>query len=136
MKSTPRGLRNNNPGNIRINTDVFQGEITPSKDKAFKQFRTMAYGYRSIFRILLTYKRAYKLSTIQQWISKWAPPEDNNDTSAYIGLVCRYSGQSATNVIDTTNKEVMCDIVAGISRQENGVEPDMSEIEAGWRLSR
>lgn len=26
----PRGLRNNNPGNIRINDDLFQGEIRPS----------------------------------------------------------------------------------------------------------
>lgn len=42
MKKVTRGLRNNNPGNIRINTDVFQGEITPSKDKSFKQFRSMA----------------------------------------------------------------------------------------------
>lgn len=136
MKKVTRGLRNNNPGNIRINTDVFQGEITPSKDKSFKQFRSMAYGYRAIFRILYTYKRAYKLDTIQQWISKWAPPEDNNDTVSYIGLVCRYCGMSASNVIDIANKELMCEIVAGISKQENGVEPDMSEIEVGWRLSR
>lgn len=48
----PRGLRNNNPGNIRRNSDVFQGEIRPSKDKSFKQFETMPYGYRAIFRIL------------------------------------------------------------------------------------
>ena len=135
-KKIVRGLRNNNPGNIRINSDVFQGEITPSKDRSFKQFKSLAYGYRAIFRILATYKRTYKLETIQQWISKWAPPEDNNDTQSYIALVCRYSGMSASDVIDTANKEVMCNIVAGISFQENGVEPDMSEIEAGWRLSR
>ena len=48
----PRGLRNNNPGNIRINDDLFQGEIRPSKDKSFKQFTTMAYGYRAMFKIL------------------------------------------------------------------------------------
>ena len=35
----PRGLRNNNPGNIRINDDLFQGEIRPSKDKSFKQLK-------------------------------------------------------------------------------------------------
>lgn len=35
-KELPRGLRNNNPGNIRINNDLFQGEIRPSKDKSFK----------------------------------------------------------------------------------------------------
>ncbi|MBX9055585.1 structural protein P5, partial [Parabacteroides merdae] len=49
---TARGLRNNNPGNIRINGDLFQGEVRPSKDKSFKQFTTMAYGYRAMFKIL------------------------------------------------------------------------------------
>ena len=49
----PRGLRNNNPGNIRKNSDVFQGEKT-SSDKEFKQFKSMAYGYRAIFISCLT----------------------------------------------------------------------------------
>ena len=54
--SLPRGLRNNNPGNIRKNSDVFQGEKT-SSDREFKQFKSMAYGYRAIFKILLNYGR-------------------------------------------------------------------------------
>ena len=45
--SLPRGLRNNNPGNIRNSSTVWVGEITPSKDKSFKQFKSMAYGYRA-----------------------------------------------------------------------------------------
>ena len=45
--SLPRGLRNNNPGNIRKNSDVFQGEKT-SSDREFKQFKSMAYGYRAL----------------------------------------------------------------------------------------
>lgn len=52
---TARGLRNNNPGNIRINNDLFQGEVRPSEDKSFKQFTTMAYGYRAMFKILSNY---------------------------------------------------------------------------------
>lgn len=52
---TARGLRNNNPGNIRINNDLFQGEVGPSEDKSFKQFTTMAYGYRAMFKILSNY---------------------------------------------------------------------------------
>ena len=47
--SLPRGLRNNNPGNIRRNSDVFQGEKT-SSDKEFKQFKSMAYEYRTIIK--------------------------------------------------------------------------------------
>lgn len=67
-KKLPRGLRNNNPGNIRINSDLFQGEVRPSKDKSFKQFETMAYGYRAVFRILSNYYRNYKLDTIRKMI--------------------------------------------------------------------
>lgn len=54
MKKTelPRGLRNNNPGNIRRNSNVFQGEKIPSSDRQFKQFKTLAYGYRAVFKIL------------------------------------------------------------------------------------
>ena len=43
----PRGLRLNNPGNIRISTTKWQGEIIPSADKSFKQFASLAHGYRS-----------------------------------------------------------------------------------------
>lgn len=62
----PRGLRNNNPGNIRKNSDLFQGEVTPGKDRDFKQFKTMAYGYRAMFKILSNYYRKYHLTTIRQ----------------------------------------------------------------------
>ena len=40
----PRGLRNNNPLNIRISKDNFIGELVPSGDKAFKQFKSIEYG--------------------------------------------------------------------------------------------
>lgn len=38
---TPRGLRNNNPGNIRLSSTKYQGEVQPSQDTAFKQFESM-----------------------------------------------------------------------------------------------
>ena len=84
-KKIPRGFRNNNPGNIRINRDLFQGEIRPSQDKSFKQFETMAYGYRAIFRILRNYYNNYKLETICKMIGRWAP-ENENDTDSFLSL--------------------------------------------------
>ena len=45
-----RGLRNNNPGNIRLSRTLWQGEIRPSQDRSFCQFRTMAYGYRALIK--------------------------------------------------------------------------------------
>lgn len=37
-----RGLRNNNPGNIRNSSTVWIGEVTPSNDKSFKQFKSIS----------------------------------------------------------------------------------------------
>lgn len=128
----PRGLRNNNPGNIRWNSDVFQGEKT-SSDREFKQFKSMAYGYRAIFKILSNYGRNYHLKTIRQMIGRWAP-ENENDTGAYVKAVSDYAGIPADDPIDINDREQMIRIVAGMSKVENGREADMSDVIAGWNL--
>ena len=128
----PRGLRNNNPGNIRRNSDVFQGEKT-SSDKEFKQFKSMAYGYRAIFKILSNYYRNYKLDTIRKMISRWAPENENN-TNAYIKAVSDYAGIPADDPININDREQMIRIVAGMSKVENGREADMSDVITGWSL--
>jgi len=132
-KELPRGLRNNNPGNIRINNDLFQGEIRPSKDRSFKQFITMAYGYRAIFRILRNYYNNYHLDTIRNMITRWAPPKENH-TEKYIQFVSGYAGIPADDPIDVNDREQMIRIVAGISKEENGKEADMSDVITGWNL--
>lgn len=129
----PRGLRNNNPGNIRKNNIVYQGEVVPSKDDAFKQFTTMAYGYRAMFVLLHTYQRKYGLNTIASIISRYAPAVENH-TEAYINAVAEASGVPATSHITTTNGDVMIPIVSAMSRVENGVPADMREVEQGWKL--
>ena len=128
----PRGLRNNNPGNIRRNSDVFQGEVNPSRDKDFKQFKSMAYGYRAVFKILSNYHRVYKLTTIRKMISRWAPENENN-TAAYVSLVSSYSGIGPDDLLNF-DREQMIRIVAGMSKVENGREATMYDIIAGWDL--
>lgn len=128
----PRGLRLCNPGNIRKNSDVFQGEKT-SSDKEFKQFKSMAYGYRAIFKILSNYYRNYHLKTIRKMIGRWAP-ENENDTDAYIKAVSDYAGIPADDPVDINDREQMTRIVAGMSKVENGREAEMSDVIAGWNL--
>lgn len=132
-KKLSRGLRNNNPGNIRINSDLFQGEVRPSKDKSFKQFETMAYGYRAVFRILSNYYRNYKLDTIRKMIGRYAPSSEN-DTEAYVKAVSDYAGIPADDPINVNDREQMTRIVAGMSKVENGREADMSDVIVGWNL--
>lgn len=69
-----RGLRNNNPGNIRNSKTVWQGEIVPSTDRSFKQFKTMAYGYRAMIKLLQNYRKLNGCRTISDFINRWAPP--------------------------------------------------------------
>jgi hypothetical protein len=129
----PRGLRNNNPGNIRINNDLFQGEVRPSKDKSFKEFETMPYGYRAMFKILSSYYKNYKLDTIRKMITRWAPPKENH-TEKYIKAVSDYAGIPADDPININDREQMIRIVAGMSKVENGVEADMPDVITGWLL--
>ena len=83
----PRGLRNNNPLNIRRSGDKWQGLRVLQEDRAFFQFSEMKWGWRAAFRLLChTYYGKYKLRTIRAIITRWAPPKENN-TEAYIRRV-------------------------------------------------
>jgi hypothetical protein len=41
-----RGMRNNNPGNIRKGLN-WSGQVVPGTDPSFIQFKTMSYGLQS-----------------------------------------------------------------------------------------
>ena len=92
---TTRGIRNNNPLNIRHSADQWQGAREEQTDKSFVQFTTMAYGYRAAWRTLQSYYRRLcqqgKPFTVQTIISRWAPPAEN-DTQSYIRHVLKLSG--------------------------------------------
>lgn len=130
MKS--RGLRNNNQGNIRKSNEKWQGE-TPSADPAFKQFKGMDWGYRAMFKILDTYHMKYKLETIRQLVSRWAPPNEN-DTEAYVNNVSEWSGVDPDIRIGTKTKSTMVPIVCAMSRMENGTPAKVKDVENGWNL--
>lgn len=133
LKKMPRGILNNNPCNIRKSTDKFQGEVQPSQDKDFKQFETMAYGYRAAFRVIRTYINNYKCDTIRKIISRWAPKSENY-TENYIRVVSERSGIPENDIVYPDNREMMVRIVAAMSYVENGREAVMSDVIRGWEL--
>lgn len=128
-----RGIRNNNPGNIRRNAEIFRGEIISSTDPEFKQFQSIEYGYRAIFVIIRTYITKHHLTTVGEIITRWAPPSENN-TLAYIQAVCKHTGLADVSTIDPKNSSQMQRLVAAISRVENGVDPDPELVRQGWLL--
>jgi hypothetical protein len=136
QKKQPRGIRNNNPGNIRHSATLFLGEIPKDKatDSQFKQFTNISFGYRAMFVILNTYDKKYDLHTIREWISRWAPAFENN-TDAYINTVCLWANTFPETPVNLHDKERMIDIVAAMSYMENGVEPNREEIRVAYVLA-
>jgi len=130
---TPRGLRNNNPLNIRHNKDNFQGEIKGT-DRAFKTFSTMPYGYRAAFVTLATYN-SRGWNTIEKIISRWAPPCEN-DTEKYIANVERWSGIPKGKVLTLADGADYIMMVAAMSFMENGRNADIDQVKAGFALQQ
>lgn len=128
-----RGLRNNNPGNIRNSSTVWQGEKVPSADRSFKQFKSMAYGYRAMIKLLQNYSRLHGCHTLRTMISRWAPPSEN-DTRSYISTVSKLTGIDPDRRVNVDDRRTMCDIAAAMSRVENGVPAVRGDVEAGWEL--
>ena len=90
-----RGIRNNNPLNIRRSADKWQGLKAQQEDREFFQFSEMKYGWRAAFRLLChTYYGKYKQRTIRAIINRWAPPKEN-DTQYYIRSVAERTGIGA-----------------------------------------
>lgn len=128
-----RGYRNNNPLNMRHDSDRWQGEIVPSQDGAFKQFETMAWGYRAAFKLLHNYQKNTGCRILSDFINRWAPPSENN-TAAYIATVAKRAGLSDVSQIDTLNGDTMRAMVSAMSYVENGIAADEADIAAGWDL--
>ena len=129
--TTPRGLRNNNPLNIRHNPNNFQGEVK-GIDKAFKTFSTMPYGYRAAFVTLATYN-SRGWNTIQKIITHWAPPCENN-TDAYIAHVEKWSGIPQNQQLTLADGANYFLIVAAMSYVENGQNANINQVKEGFNL--
>ena len=120
--SIPRGIRNNNPGNIRISSQQWQGLAADQPDSSFFTFVDSPHGIRAIIVILRTYYSKYSLNTIRGFIGRWAPPNEN-DTGSYVNSVARSAGVDPDSVINVQDSSLMKGIVKGIILHENGEQP-------------
>ena len=133
----PRGLRNNNPLNIRRSKDHWMGLSKTQGDRSFCQFESMEYGWRAAFYLLTrTYYHKYRLYTIRSIVSKWAPASENN-TSAYIYNVSRLTGIDPDEHIGIPGQMPArwMMIGAAMAIQENGSAAfDYMALLRGWQL--
>lgn len=116
----PRGIRNNNPGNLVYTNIGWQGKIPFSQntDKHFEQFTSLKYGIRAMYRDILNDISKGK-NTIQKLISEYAPPHENN-TQSYINQVAQAVGVSPTQKIDSITEDFLLSLGKIIVRIENG----------------
>ena len=128
-----RGLTNCNPGNIRQSKTRYKGERRPSRDNEFKEFESVAYGYRAMFVLLDTYSRRYGLCTIRQMLNRYAPPSENF-TEGYIRFVSEKTGIAPDEMINSRAARDMVPIVAAMSQIENGTPAVMADVHRGWEL--
>lgn len=133
--STPRGIRNNNPGNIEINgRNDWKGKIVPSRDPRFETFETMEYGIRALLIILRNYIRKGH-NSVELIIKRWAPSSENN-TEAYIKAVCAYMGVIRNEELFFILED-MLPLTKAICKHENGGEYITNEqIERAWEAIR
>ena len=118
----PRGIRNNNPLNIRKSADKWQGLSTLQEDQEFFKFVSMEYGWRAAFVILCrTYYGKYGLKTIRDIVSRWAPAKENN-TEAYIRHVSDYTGIAPNKVLGSPQENPTLWLLIGYAMAvvENG----------------
>lgn len=134
----PRGIRNNNPLNIRKGNN-WKGERTPQSDPAFEEFESLQMGLRAGFIIMRNYQRTslapkMRANTIRKIINRWAPASENN-TLKYIDTVAKRSGLNPDELIAYRDKPRMLAVVEAMCFVECGQPIDKEIISSAYDLT-
>jgi len=145
--SPPRGIRNNNPGNILRSRTAWQGEkpFAPGDDVEMEVFLTPPAGIRAIVKVLRTYQSEHKLKTVEAMISRWCPPfhtfpdgrKVKQDTAAYVRRVAAEIGVDPAARISITSPEILRPMLKAIIKQENANQQPYSDavLDEAMRLA-
>lgn len=132
-KYLPRGLRNNNPGNLN-----FAGQRGASPEGGpngrFAVFGSQAEGIAALIRQLQLYVERGN-DTIQGIVNKYAPAADGNNVKAYIEALMQATGKSANERLDLNDKNTLFALVRGIVKQEGNGQLTAEQIMGGIRIN-
>lgn len=117
----PRGVRNNNPGNLVITRDQWIGKVPVDKntDGVFEQFYEPKWGLRALFIDMRGDIEKRGQNTIRKLITAYAPPSENN-TQAYINSVVYQVGLGADSPLLPVH---YMKLMKAIIQHENGKQP-------------
>ncbi|MGF6837068.1 hypothetical protein QF001_000935 [Paraburkholderia youngii] len=123
-RSDPRGIRNNNPGNLN-----YVGQSGATKETGpggrFAVFQTAEEGLRALADQLRRYGQ-HGINSVKAIISKFAPASENN-TQAYIGSVSKGLGIGADSALNLNDPRVLQGLMGAIIHVENGKNPYSAE---------
>jgi hypothetical protein len=105
-------VRRNNPGNIR-----------PTSGVGFNTYATPEAGLEAMAWQLRRYQNRYGLDTVRGVVGRWAPPQDNNDTEAYIRAVTRRTGFGADQRLNLNDPATLSSVMGAMITQEHGRNP-------------
>lgn len=135
-KQLPIGIRQNNPGNIRLSRrDKWQESLPPQSGDQFVRFKAPQFGIRAMVKILIKYDQR-GINTIRGVISTWAPPTENN-TEAYVQDVATRMGMDPDDWIDLDTYEIALPLVNAMIAHENSnyVYKNQQIIKDGLRMA-
>lgn len=118
----PRGIRNNNPGNLRDSGNAWTG-LVGRDSKGFCIFDTAQSGIRAMAQTAISYEVKHGIKTLAAFGDRWAPTFDNPGAKAgeYGAALAKQLGISPTQQFSVIqNLPKLC---AAITVNENGYNP-------------
>ena len=121
--SPPIGYVLNNPGDMRWSGVHWRGlDAAAPHVKGWCHFASMGWGCRAHIDNLHSYRFADGLESVGEWITRWAPPVEN-DTDEYIARVSAIAGVTADTVVDWSTAAPIAEVGRAMA---------IVEIGAGW----
>ena len=143
-----RGIRNNNPLNIKYSAkNAWKGKVKDEEkeDPVFEEFTSMGYGLRAALKIIRNQCMREGGCTPRSIIRRWAPPGvDGNPTEAYISYVQRRMKELLVDEWDVaesfnpalkvsfSNYPVMRALITAMSEFESKYSPEVHDFRWAW----
>ena len=104
-------------------------------DPSFVQFVNDKMGFRAAFIILKRYYNVYHLLTIEQIITRWAPPQENvtRNYVRYVKTMCLLNDNQVLPLFEMNPKK-WTQIVYYMATYECGAKPQMKDIEEAYKM--